>query len=163
MRIRWHAIAMKALPRMASPWAEGIYSARVLRGGSWNYSTWDPALRESRAGSGPTTGATTAASALPGRLPLESLPLYLLGFPKGQRPFGGGFLQFIGKNSGCDRSSSLVVHVSSHRIRGAMIDAGLVTAGTFTTGEDIENDGGDVKLGWSRFRRILRGAGGRNA
>ena len=77
---RWNG-SYRDAPADGSAWESGSCSQRVLRGGSWGFR---PRLLRSATGSPPRFGTSTSGSAWPGRLPLESLNLYLLRGSRGQ-------------------------------------------------------------------------------
>ena len=63
-------------PTDGTPWLQDNCGWRVVRGGSWFDRPPRACGRRVASGSPRTSGSTSSASALPGCLPLESLPLY---------------------------------------------------------------------------------------
>ena len=91
-------------PEDGSAWESGNCSVRVLRGGSWYFNyRGSSAPRPPHWYSPPAIGTTsTSVSVLPGRLPLESSPLYLFGGGERGNEDGSlgdlrGFFDFFGR------------------------------------------------------------------
>ena len=89
-------------PSDGSAWESGNCSERVLRGGSWFDDTVVPPRRGPPQVLRRRTVLLLAVSVLPGRLPLESSPLYLFGGGgRGNEDgaLGGlrGFFDFFGR------------------------------------------------------------------
>ena len=79
----WHG-SYGGAPTDRSAWTRGgDCSKRVLRGGSWLINPGASAP-PTASGTPPGTGAATSGSVLPGRSPLESLFLYLVGGSRGE-------------------------------------------------------------------------------
>ena len=122
---RWHDDYQGA-PDDGLAWTQGKDSRRVLRGGSWLNDPEIPPFRQPRLATTPSTGTTSSASGLPGRLPLEiftALPLGVWGeapagfFTRTACPRQNKATQCAtSPGAGCDAPALRVAHVDGREV-----------------------------------------------